>query len=61
LHESAIHFSVRHLPIKVLAVARQVQLSPVVVIKLRNRTLSAVAQFFLDCAHEAAKPLARRR
>jgi hypothetical protein len=28
---------------------------------LKNRTLSPVAQLFIDCAREVAKPLAKRK
>lgn len=31
------------------------------VIKLKNRTLSPVAQLFIDCAREVAKPMARKK
>jgi hypothetical protein len=31
------------------------------IVTLKNRTLSPVAQLFIDCAREIAKPLARRK
>ena len=34
---------------------------PVGIVTLKNRTLSPVAQLFIDCAREVAKPLARRK
>jgi len=34
---------------------------PVAVVTLKNRTLSAVAQLFIDCVRELAKPLANRK
>ena len=35
--------------------------SPVGIITLKNRTISPVAQLFIDCAREVAKPLAKAR
>ena len=58
---SMLHFSVKHLSIKALPVDIPMQLSPVVIVKLKNRTHSPVAQLFIDCAHEVAKPLAGRK
>jgi hypothetical protein len=34
---------------------------PIGILTLKRRTLSPVAQLFIDCAHEVAEPLARRR
>jgi hypothetical protein len=31
------------------------------IVTLKNRTLSPVAQLFIDCAREVAKPLAKRK
>jgi hypothetical protein len=31
------------------------------IVTLKNRTLSPVAQVFIDCAREVAKPLAKRK
>ena len=31
------------------------------IITLKNRTLSPLAQLFIACAHEVAKPLAKNR
>jgi DNA-binding transcriptional LysR family regulator len=44
--------------IKVLPVDLPVR-SPVDIITLKNRTISPVAQLFIDCAREVAKPLAK--
>jgi DNA-binding transcriptional LysR family regulator len=46
--------------IKVLPVDLPVR-SPVGIITLKNRTISPVAQLFIDCAREVAKPLAKAR
>jgi len=47
--------------IKVLPVKLHHARAPVGIITLKNRTLSPVAQLFLDEAREVAKPLARKR
>jgi DNA-binding transcriptional LysR family regulator len=47
--------------IKVLPVKLQYTRAPVGIITLKNRTLSPVAQLFLDEAREVAKPLAQRK
>jgi hypothetical protein len=31
------------------------------IVTLKNRALSPVAQLFIDCAREVAKPLAKRK
>jgi DNA-binding transcriptional LysR family regulator len=47
--------------IKILPVKLQHARAPVGIITLKNRTLSPVAQLFIDEAREVAKPLARRK
>jgi DNA-binding transcriptional LysR family regulator len=47
--------------IKVLPVKLQYASVPVGIITLKNRTLSPLAQLFIDEAREVAKPLARRK
>src|SRR5215475_11918863 len=47
--------------IRVLPVELQVAEMPVGVVTLKNRTLGPVAQLFIDCAREVAKPLAKRK
>jgi hypothetical protein len=32
--------------------------TPIAIIRLKDRTISPVAQLFIDCAREVAKPLA---
>jgi DNA-binding transcriptional LysR family regulator len=51
----------KRLALKVLPVDLPIQprLRPVGIVTLKNRTLSPVAQLFIDCAREVAKPLAR--
>jgi DNA-binding transcriptional LysR family regulator len=57
---SALKLS-KHPGIKVLPVKLQHARVPVGIITLKNRTLSPVAQLFIETAREVAKPLARRR
>jgi DNA-binding transcriptional LysR family regulator len=47
--------------ITVLPVKLQHARVPVGIITLKNRTLSPVAQLFIETAREVAKPLARRK
>jgi DNA-binding transcriptional LysR family regulator len=47
--------------IKVLPVKLQYAEAPVGIVTLKNRTLSPVAQLFIETAREVAKPLARRK
>jgi DNA-binding transcriptional LysR family regulator len=62
LPESVIHFGGKHLCIKVLPVKiPEVQLSPVLIITLKNRTPNPATQLVIDCAIELAQPLARSR
>jgi DNA-binding transcriptional LysR family regulator len=53
--ESILRFSGRHLPIKKLPVKLPNQPRPVAIIRLRNRTLSPVAQAFIDCARTVTR------
>jgi hypothetical protein len=46
--------------IKVLPVKPQMAHVQNVIVTLKNRALSPVAQLFIDCAREVAKPLAKR-
>ena len=56
------HFGGKHLSIKVLPVEiPAVQLFPVVIITLKNRTPNPAAQLVIDCALEVAKPLVRQK
>jgi DNA-binding transcriptional LysR family regulator len=45
--------------LKALSIKLPQQPWPVATIRLKNRTVSPVAQLFMDCAREVAKPLAR--
>ncbi|HLQ89509.1 MAG TPA: LysR family transcriptional regulator [Xanthobacteraceae bacterium] len=56
-------FCGKRLSLKVLPVELPIQprLRSVGIVTLKNRTLSPVAQLFIDCAREVAKPLAKHR
>jgi len=57
LPESVIWSADGHLPYKILPVALPSPPTPVVMVTLKNRTPSAVAQLFVSSLREAAKPL----
>jgi DNA-binding transcriptional LysR family regulator len=57
---SLLHFNPAKLPIKALPIAMPVRPRPVAIVRLKHRTLSPVAKLFIDCAHEVAKPLAKK-
>jgi DNA-binding transcriptional LysR family regulator len=51
---SVVRFGGKRWPIKVLPVKLPVRLRPVAIMRLKNRTLSPVAQAFIDCAKNVA-------
>jgi DNA-binding transcriptional LysR family regulator len=55
-----LRFCGKRLSLKVLPINLPIQprLRPVGIVTLKNRALSPVAQLFIDCAREVAKPLA---
>jgi DNA-binding transcriptional LysR family regulator len=57
---SVLRFSKRP-EIKILPVELQHARVPIGIVTLKNRTLSPVAQLFIDNAREVAKPLAGRK
>jgi len=59
LPRTVLHFRADSLQLKSLPVDVRIQSHPVGIITLKNRTLSPVAQLFIDCAREVAKPLAK--
>jgi DNA-binding transcriptional LysR family regulator len=61
LHESQLHFPVRHPSLKVLPIDMSATRRPTRVITLKGRTLSPVARLFIECAREVAEPLAKRK
>jgi len=58
---SLLRFSAKRMSLKVLPIEMPVHSGPVGIVTLKNRTLSPVAQLFIECAREVAKPLARRK
>jgi DNA-binding transcriptional LysR family regulator len=58
LPESMLHFG-RHLSLKLLPVRLRGAPYPPGIVTLKNRTLSPLAQLFIKCAREVAKPLAK--
>ena len=60
LQASALRFPTRRPEIKVLPVEPRMADMPFGVVTLKNRTLSPVAQLFIEHAREVAKPLAKR-
>jgi DNA-binding transcriptional LysR family regulator len=61
LQASALRFPTGQPNIRVLPVEPQMAEVPVGIVTLKNRTISPVAQLFIDCAREAAKPLSKRK
>jgi DNA-binding transcriptional LysR family regulator len=55
--ESVFRLGGRQIGIKALPIDLA-ETRPVGIVTLKNRTLTPVAQLFIDCAHEVAKPLA---
>jgi len=58
---SLLHFGANLPPLKILPVELPMPLLPVGIMTLKNRTISPVAQLFIDCARGLAKPLAKRK
>jgi DNA-binding transcriptional LysR family regulator len=58
---SALRFTAGQPDIRVLPVEPQMAEMPVGVVTLKNRTISPVAQLFIDCAREVARPMAMRK
>jgi len=56
---SALRFSARSLEVKVLSVELPMARLPNGIVVPKTRALSPVAQLFIDCAREVAKPLAK--
>ena len=58
---SAVRFSINRGDIKLLPVELPMARRPVGIVTLKNRTLSPVAQLFIENARELAKSLAKRK
>jgi DNA-binding transcriptional LysR family regulator len=59
LPSSVLHFRANDLSLKVLPVKFPVQLHPVGIVTLKNRTLSPVTELFISCAREVTHALAK--
>jgi len=59
--ESAVHFIGKELPLKVLPIDLPVQPQPVVIVTMKNRTLSSAAKHFIEGARAITRPLASRK
>ena len=57
----ALNFSAKHTGIRALPIELPSTKQPIGLFTLKNRVLSPVAQLFIDCVREAAKPLAKNR
>jgi hypothetical protein len=55
-----LRFPTRRPEIKVLSVELPMPDMPIGVVTLKNRTISPVAQLFIECAREVAMPLGRK-
>jgi DNA-binding transcriptional LysR family regulator len=61
LPETTIRLSAKHLQLKVLPVDLPDVLRPILMITLKNRTLSPAAKLFIECAREIVTPFAKKR
>jgi DNA-binding transcriptional LysR family regulator len=61
LPQSVLRVPDKHPFLSELNVKLPIVSGPIGILTLKRRTLSPVAQLFIDCAHEIAEPLARRR
>jgi DNA-binding transcriptional LysR family regulator len=56
-----LHFYAERFALKRLPVELPIEPFSVAIVALKNRTISPVAQLFIDCAREVAAPLAKRQ
>ena len=61
LSGSTLRLSGKRLGLKALSVDLPIAPGPVGIVTLKNRTVSPVAQLFIECARDVAKPLAKRQ
>jgi len=59
--DGLLQFYAKRFALKKLPVELPIQPFSVAIVTLKNRTISPVAQLFVDCASELAGPLAKRR
>jgi DNA-binding transcriptional LysR family regulator len=60
LSTSVLRFRAKRGDLKILPVELPIVSAPIGIVTLKNRTHSPVAQLFIACAREVAKPLAKR-
>lgn len=56
---SMLHFGAKRLAVKPLPVTLPMKSQPIEIVTLKNRSLSPVAEMFIDCLRTVAKPLAK--
>jgi hypothetical protein len=56
-----LNFPAKRSELKVFPVELPMARLPIVIVTLQNRALSPVAQRFIACAREVAKPLAKQK
>jgi DNA-binding transcriptional LysR family regulator len=61
LPETTVRFSAKHAPLKVLPVELPRVLRPILMITLKNRTLSPATKLFIECAREIVRPFEKRK
>jgi DNA-binding transcriptional LysR family regulator len=54
---SVVRLSRKNWPLKILPIKLPIQPRPVAIVRLKNRTLSPVAQVFIDCARAVARTM----
>jgi DNA-binding transcriptional LysR family regulator len=59
LPNSILHFGSQSTQLRILPLKLPKQRRPVGIVTLKNRTLGPIAQLFIDCARETARPLVR--
>jgi DNA-binding transcriptional LysR family regulator len=58
--DGLLHFYANRFALKKLPIDLPIQPFAVAIVALKNRTISPVAQLFIDCAREVAMPLVKR-
>jgi DNA-binding transcriptional LysR family regulator len=58
LHDSVLRFNARKWSLKALPIDLRIRPMPIVIFRLKNRTLSPIVQLFIDHAREVAKSIA---
>jgi DNA-binding transcriptional LysR family regulator len=59
--DGLMHFYANRFALKKLPIELPIQSFAVAIVMLKNRTISPVAQVFIDCAREVVRPLAKRQ